>query len=131
MRIRHSVRGVIAALGVTGLLAAGTAAYAGEPETVVAKRGVCTGESHVKLVLAEHDRRIGVRLKLTSDVAGETWGVKIVHNRQLIFKGRRMTNEDGWFGVRVAARNTEGIDYFRAKAWNPDTGEVCRVRAGI
>lgn len=99
---------------------------------MVIARGSCTGESHWRLVLIERDHRIGVGFKVVQGVVGNIWRVKIAHNRHLIFRALQTTHgEDGSFAVRAWTRNTPGWDFFRARARNLATGEVCFGRAVI
>jgi len=95
-------------------------------------RGSCTAESHWRLVLIERDHRIGVGFKVVQGVVGNIWRVKIAQNRHMIFRALQATHgEDGSFAVRSWTRNTRGWDFFRARARNLATGEVCFGRAVI
>ncbi|MEX0755587.1 MAG: hypothetical protein WD739_06865 [Actinomycetota bacterium] len=126
------VRTSILALTLSGLLAAGSAAALAHPGgTDGGARGACSGDATWKLRLHAHERRIGVGYKVQSAGEGELWKVRIKQNRHPIFAGRRLTGEDGSFAVRLVARNTKGIDVFRAAAKNVETGETCRGRAAI
>jgi len=95
-------------------------------------RGSCTAESHWRLVLIERDHRMGVGFKVVQGVVGNIWRVKIAQNRHMIFRALQATHgEDGSFAVRSWTRNTRGWDFFRARARNLATGEVCFGRAVI
>jgi hypothetical protein len=99
---------------------------------MVSARGSCSGESHWRLMLVKVDGRIGVGFQVIQGAEGDTWRVGIVHNRQVIFRGLRETHgERGAFAVRVWTRNTSGPDFFRARARNLATDELCRARAVI
>jgi hypothetical protein len=98
----------------------------------VIKRGSCTGSSDWKLKLSPDNGRIEVEFEVDSNVAGQTWGVRIFENGNRIFSGTRQTaGASGSFTVRKLANNTAGTDSFRARAANAATGEVCAGRASI
>jgi hypothetical protein len=125
----RAISATMVAVAAVGLLAATPAAA--DTRMVVA-RGSCTGESHWRLVLIERDHRIGVGFKVVQGVVGNIWRVKIAHNRHLIFRALQATHgEDGSFAVRSWTRNTPGWDFFRARARNLATDEVCFGRAVI
>jgi hypothetical protein len=49
-----------------------------------------------------------------------------------IFRPFQATHrQDGSFAVRIGTRNTPGLDFFRARARNLATDEICRARAVI
>lgn len=123
-------RRMIVTLAAGSMLAVGAPAIAGAP-TEAGARGACSDGSTWRLRLVAGEEMIGVRYRVNSDVAGELWKVRIKQNRRVIFLGRRLTNGDGDFGVRLATRNTKGLDVFRAAAKNTVTGETCRGRAAI
>lgn len=129
----RTVSATIAALVVVGLLMATPAAADTRAATrMVVARGSCTGDSHWRLVLVQRDHRIGVGFKVVQGVVGDIWRVKIVQNRRTIFRALQATHgEDGAFAVRIGARNTRGLDFFRARARNLATDEICRARAVI
>jgi hypothetical protein len=127
----RTVRATIALLAIVALLAA-TPAVA--RTRMVVARGSCRGDgdSHWRLVLVQRDHRIGVGFKVVQGVPGNIWRVKIVHNRHTIFRALQATHgESGSFAVRAWTRNTRGVDFFRARARNVATGELCRARAVI
>jgi hypothetical protein len=114
------------------MLIVGAPAIAGQTTvTEGGARGMCSDGSFWRLRLVAGEEKIGVGYRVNSEVAGELWKVGIVQNRRVIFLGRRITNADGDFGVRLATRNTKGLDVFRAAARNTVTGEICRGRAAI
>jgi len=84
------------------------------------------------MVLVQDHGRIGVGFKVVQGVVGDVWRVKIAHNRHIIFRAFQVTHgENGSFAVRAWTRNTPGPDFFRARARNLSTDEVCRGRAII
>jgi hypothetical protein len=98
----------------------------------VIKRGACSRSSDWKLKLSPDDGRIEVEYEVDSNVAGQTWNVKLFENGNQIFGGRRQTQgASGSFSVRVLARNTAGTDSFRASATNVANGETCAGTASI
>jgi hypothetical protein len=124
------VRAGIAVAATVGLVAAGPIAGA-HPRGAVA-RGTCSEQSHWNLRLVQREHVIGVRFLVVTGVDGDIWRVGVAHNRRVIFRGRRVTGDpDGSFVVRLRTRNLEGLDVFRAGAWNRETGEFCRARLGI
>lgn len=125
----RTVRATIAVLAIVGLLAA-TPAVA-QTRMVIA-RGSCSGDSHWRLVLVQREHRIGVGFKVVQGVEGDIWRVKIEHNSHTIFRALQATHgEDGSFAVRTWTRNTRGLDFFRARARNLATDEICLGRAVI
>jgi hypothetical protein len=123
----------IAPLAIVGLLTATPAAATTRTDArMVVARGSCTDESHWRLVLVQRHHRIGVGFKVVQGVVGNIWRVKIAKNRHTIFRAHQATHgEDGSFAVRVITRNTRGWDFFRARARNLATGEICFGRAVI
>jgi hypothetical protein len=127
------VGATIAPLAIVGLLAVAPAAAGTRPATrMVVARGTCTEDSHWRLVLVQRDHRIGVGFKVVQGVVGDIWRVRIAQNRRTIFRAHQATHgEDGAFAVRIGTRNTPGWDFFRARARNLATGEICFGRAAI
>jgi hypothetical protein len=127
------VGATIAPLAIVGLLAVAPAAADTRPATrMVVARGTCTEDSHWRLVLVQRDHRIGVGFKVVQGVVGDIWRVRIAQNRRTIFRAYQATHgEDGAFAVRIGTRNTPGPDFFRARARNLATDELCRARAVI
>jgi hypothetical protein len=124
----RAIRATIVAVAVTGLLAAPAAAHT----RMVVARGPCSGDSHWRMVLVQDHGRIGVGFKVVQGVVGDVWRVKIAHNRHIIFRALQVTHgENGSFAVRAWTRNTPGPDFFRARARNLSTDEICRGRAII
>jgi len=128
--MRHVFRTGVVAMGIVGLVAAGPAASAHQRGAVT--RGLCSAESHWHLKLVQREHVIGVRFLVVTGVDGDIWRVGLAHNRRVIFRGRRLTGDpDGSFVVRMLTRNLDGLDVFRAGAWNRETGEFCRARLAI
>jgi hypothetical protein len=126
MRLRAMV--ATAVLGV--LLIGGSTLPAQAKEGDVIRRGACTGSSDWKLKLSEENGRIEVEYEVDQNRAGDTWRVRIRHDGDLVFAGRRITRApSGSFTVRILQRNRAGDDVFRGRAVNLRTGEVCGGRA--
>ena len=98
----------------------------------VIRRGACSGRSDWKLKLSPEDGRIEVEYEVDSNVNGQTWHVRIRQNGERIFSGNRVTKApSGSFEVRTLARNTAGVDRFRARAVNAASGETCAGSAAF
>jgi hypothetical protein len=96
----------------------------------VIRRGACSGSSDWKLKLSEENGRIEVEYEVDQNRAGVAWRVRIRHDGDLVFAGRRTTKPpSGSFSVRIVQRNRAGDDVFRGRAVNTRSGEVCRGRA--
>ena len=87
--------------------------------------GACDAGSVWGLKAVVLDHGIGLTYAVHSDAPGQVWRVRIGHNGEQIFLGPRKTNEDGNFYVRLRTWNARGIDTFRARSVNTETGELC------
>jgi hypothetical protein len=117
-----------AVLGV--LLIGGSALPALAKDGDVIRRGACSAASDWKLKLSEENGRIEVEYEVDQNRVGDTWRVRIRHNGDLVFAGKRITKApSGSFTVRLLQRNRIGDDVFRGRAVNLRTGEVCGGRA--
>jgi len=124
------VRVMVAALVLGAVLVGGSAlpslARAGD----VIRRGACSGASDWKLKLSAENGRIEVDYEVDQNRVGDTWRVRIRHDGDLVFAGRRTTKApSGSFEVRILQNNRVGDDIFRGRAVNLRTGEVCGGRA--
>jgi hypothetical protein len=129
MRARNVVSmAIVAALAGT-LMTVGAAPAVAKDGDVI-RTGACSGRSDWKLKLSEEDGRIEVEYEVDQNVVGDTWRVRIRHDGDLVFSGRRTTKgPSGSFEVRILQRNRAGDDVFTARAVNLRTGEVCGGRA--
>jgi hypothetical protein len=126
MRLRAMVATAVLGAMLVGGSAVPTLAKDGD----VIRRGACTRASDWKLKLSEEDGRIEVEYEVDQNRVGDTWRVRIRHDGDLVFSGRRTTRApSGSFEVRILQRNRSGDDVFRARAVNLRTGEVCGGRA--
>jgi hypothetical protein len=133
--MRHMARAMRVAavtVGIAGMLAA-TAPMASANVRGVINRGPCSGDSHRVLKLWQRDRGvIHVVFAVRQGVVGDHWRVRIWHGDRLMFLDARVTRRpNGSFVIRRPARNTDGPDFFRARAVNVKTEEVCAARAVI
>jgi len=129
----RTVSAAIGPLAIVGMLAAPPAAAHPRSATrTVVARGSCSGDSHWRLMLVKGHHRIGVGFRVVQGVEGNIWRVKIAQNRHTIFRALQATHgERGSFAVRTWTRNTRGLDFFRARARNLATDEICLGRAVI
>ena len=126
MRIRAIVGALL--LGTTLVAAAAGPVLAKDGDVI--RRGACSGVSDWKLKLSEEDGRIEVEYEVDQNRVGDVWRVRIRHDGDLVFAGRRATRApSGSFSVRIVQRNRAGDDVFRARAETLRTGEVCGGRA--
>jgi hypothetical protein len=124
------VRAMIATVVLGALLIGGSAVPTLAKDGDVIRRGVCSGASDWKLKLSEEDGRIEVEYEVDQNRVGDTWRVRIRHNDDVVFSGKRTTKApSGSFEVRILQRNRAGDDVFRGRAVNLRTGEVCGGRA--
>ena len=116
---------VIAAL-LTGALAGPALAQ----DSDVIRRGSCSGASDWKLKLSEENAKIEIEFQVDQNVVGDVWRVRIRHDGDLVFAGRRTTKApSGSFEVRIVEPDRAGDDVLRARAVNTRTGETCVGRA--
>ena len=67
---------------------------------------------------------------MDQNVVGDVWRVRIRHDGDLVFSGRRTTTApSGSFEVRILQRDRSCDDAFRARAVITETGETCAGRA--
>ena len=127
MRLMRSM----AAVALAGAILAGSfagSAFAKDGDVI--RRGACSGRSDWKLKLSDEDGRIEVEFEVDQNVVGDVWRVRIRHDGDLVFSGRRTTTApSGSFEVRILQRDRAGDDRLRARAVNTETGEVCAGRA--
>jgi hypothetical protein len=96
----------------------------------VIRRGACSGASTWKLKLSPENGKIEVELEVDQNRVGDTWRVRMRHDGEIFFSGRRTTKApSGSFEVRRVEPNRAGDDGFRARARNLRTGELCVGRA--
>jgi hypothetical protein len=98
----------------------------------VIRRGSCSADSNWKLKLSPDNGRIEVEFEVDQNVVGDVWRVRMLHNGDVFFRGRRTTKgPSGSFEVRQFVNDASGTDRFVAKARNTSTDELCRGTASI
>jgi hypothetical protein len=122
-------RAIVAAALMAVLLIGGATQALAKGGDVI-RTGACSGRSDWKLKLSPENGRIEVDFEVDQNRVGDTWRVRIRHDGDLVFAGRRVTRApSGSFEVRIVQRNRAGDDLFRGRAVNLRTGEVCDGRA--
>lgn len=116
----------IAAAGLLGVLAALPApAMAGSDDVV--RRGSCSGSATWKLKAGPDDGRIEVEGEVDSNVKGQTWKWKLVHNGSVSARGTATTaGASGSFDVHRKVVDMKGEDHLRFVARNQKSAETCR-----
>jgi hypothetical protein len=110
----------------------------GAPDVVRQER--CSNGAGVRLELTDTGSSgpIEMRFELHRSPLGHTWHIRIEHSSTLsrisvVFEGTKATMGDSGHLVvqRPHIRDRIGVDRFRAEAFDTQTGQVCRVVAGI
>lgn len=128
MRSSLKVLTVIAAMLAPMMLAPAAVAEVDDVE----RHGSCGASSRWELDLEREGGRIKVDYEVDSNVAGERWRVRLVHDGDVFFRGVRETHgSDGSLEVERRTNDASGADRFVGKAVNRGTGEVCRGTAAI
>jgi hypothetical protein len=126
----RSPRLLLVAGAILAPLMLGPAAVAEDDD--VHRHGGCSDSSRWELDLEREGGRIEVDYEVDTDVAGQRWRVKLVHNGDVFFRGVRETHgRDGSFEVERRTDDASGTDCFIGRAVNKRTGEVCRGTASI
>jgi hypothetical protein len=106
-----------------------TPAFAG---TEVIKTGSCSAASSWKLKLKPDNGALEVDFEVDQNVSGDTWRVRMRHDGEVFFTGRRTTRgASGSFDVSVREPDNAGTDSFKARARNLTTDELCVAQASI
>ena len=128
-RITRVAAGLLAA-GALVTTAGATGASAGSSDVI--RTGSCSGASDWKLKLSPEDGRIEVEFEVDQNVVGDTWRVRFLRNGDLFATARATTQApSGSFEVRRLATDGAGVDRFRVRATNTETGETCVGAASI
>lgn len=115
-----------ALVGSLALAGAALPAQARGSDDVVV-RGSCTGSSEWKLKASPQDGRIEVEGEVDSNVTGQVWHWRLLHDGALSASGNRVTRgPSGSFTVRRLMVDLPGGDVIGWRARNLRTGEVCR-----
>jgi hypothetical protein len=121
----------LAVVGAVALSLAGATSASAKSGDVV-KRGSCSGSSDWKLKLSPENGKIEVEYQVDSNKVGQVWKVRLFHDGNRIFAGKRTTKApSGSFTVRVAANDGTGSDSFKSRAARVGGDEVCTGTASI
>ena len=103
------------------------AAHASDDDVI--RRGSCTGRTDWKIKAGPDDGRMEVEAEIDSNRVGQTWNWVLRHNGNVVARGQSTTKApSGSFEVERRTRNAAGTDFFRFRAVNPRSGEVCVAR---
>jgi hypothetical protein len=92
----------------------------------VEHRGNCSGSTDWKLKAKPDDGRLEVEAEIDSNVNGQVWTWRILHNGGVSAKGRATTKApSGSFEVRRLLVNAPGTDSLGIRATNTVTHETC------
>lgn len=92
----------------------------------VIRRGVCSEAAGWKLKASPEDGRIEVEGEVDSNVNGQTWKWRLVHNGTVTARGTATTSgPSGSFDVERTVVDLKGEDTLRFKARNPGSDERC------
>ena len=115
------------AVALTGIAMLGVAGPALANDADVIRRGNCSGRADWKLKASPEDGRIEVEGEVDSNVNGQTWKWRMLHNGNVSARGTTTTSgPSGSFEVRRLMVNAKGDDHIGFRAKNPNSGEVCR-----
>ena len=115
---------LVAALSL--LAVAGIQLPAAANDADVIHRGSCSGASDWKLKASPENGRIEVEGEVDSNVNGQTWNWRILHNGDVSARGQATTTApSGSFEVRRLLVNVSGEDRIGWRARNPNSGERC------
>jgi hypothetical protein len=118
----------VAGLALTAALATGwmVPAHASHGGDGLVKSGSCSKSANWKLKASAEDGRIEVEGEVDSNVNGQTWNWRILHNTKLSARGTATTvAPSGSFEVRRLLVNVAGPDRIGWRATNPRSGETC------
>lgn len=121
-------RGLAALAGTAAILVSGvplaTSAHAGDDVRV---SGRCSAHATWKLKAKPDDGRLEVEAEVDSNVSGQTWRWRILHNGSVTAHGtKQTTGPSGSFEVNRRVVDLAGRDTIGFRATNPASGETCR-----
>lgn len=124
-----AIRKLAAASSVALFATAALAAPATANDADVIREGSCSGASDWKLKGSPENGRIEVEAEIDSNVVGQTWNWRLLHNGTVFARGSKQTvGPSGSFEVRRVTSNDAGPDSLGVRARNPQTGETCSGR---
>ena len=122
----------IGAVALSGAVLIGFAAPALANDADVIRRGGCSGTSDWKLKASPENGRIEVEGEVDSNVNGQNWKWRMLHNGNVSARGTATTSgPSGSFDVRRLMVDLAGTDRIGWRATNPATGETCRGSLGF
>lgn len=126
----RSRRTTLCRLGAGALavgLAVGLAGPVQAKDGDVTRTGSCSKSADWKLKAGPRDGRIEVEGEVDSNVAGQNWTWRILHNGTVSAKGlAKTTAPSGSFSVERKVVNLAGKDIIGWRATNRGSGETCR-----
>lgn len=109
-----------------GLAFAGTVPALANDADVI-RRGPCSGSADWKLKASPENGRIEVEGEVDSNVNGQTWRWRILHNGAISARGTATTTApSGSFDVRRLVVNAAGTDSIGWRARAVASGQTCR-----
>lgn len=88
--------------------------------------GNCSSGADWKLKVKNDNGGLEVEYEVDSNVAGQTWKVKITDNGNKVYAGKQVTKgASGSFSVERRTANLAGQDVVVATATNIASGETC------
>ena len=115
------------AVALTGAAVFALASPALANDSDVKREGSCSARSDWKLKASEENNRIEVEGEVDSNVNGQNWRWRMLHNGNVSARGTATTvAPSGSFEVRRLMVDISGTDRIGFRATNPNTGEVCR-----
>lgn len=132
MNTSKSTAARIAALALSGAALVAFSAPALANEDDVIRRGGCSGQSDWKLKASPENNRIEVEGEVDSNVTGQNWKWKMLHDGEVSARGTATTTgASGSFDVRRLMVDLSGTDRIGWRAKNPASGEVCKGSLGF
>ena len=121
VRIAGSAGALFLALGVVSA----TPAFAGDDEVI--REGNCSGSADWKLKTKTDDGGLEVEGEVDSNVNGQQWTWRIMHNGSTAARGTATTRgRSGSFSVERRIANSPGTDSIGFRAHNASSGQTCR-----
>ncbi len=109
-----------------GLAFAGTVPALANDADVI-RRGPCSGSADWKLKASPENGRIEVEGEVDSNVNGQNWRWRILHNGAISARGTATTTApSGSFDVRRLVVNAAGTDSIGWRARDVASGQTCR-----
>ena len=126
-RAKKRTLAAISLVTATLAFSAATVAPAVAGDREVIRRGNCSGSADWKLKASPENGRIEVEGEVDSNVNGQTWRWRILHNGDVSARGTATTHApSGSFSVERRVVNAAGTDGIGWRARNVANGQVCR-----